>query len=146
MPGGLGFHPFFAKTRGARLAFDALRVSNRRAGEFPTESVAVPVALGFNDGPGVEDREGTDHCFEDWGGVAIVADGARSFRLESSKAARYLIVYVPAGGDYFCAEPVTHAVNAMNRQDPARAGLWRLAAGEERRATLTLRPAVTRRD
>lgn len=145
MPGGLGFHPFLPRTAGARLAFAAERVSSLPAGEFPGEAIPVPDALSFRDAPRIADREGTDHCFEDWSGEAVVADGTRTFRLSSSATARYAIVYVPAGGDYFCLEPVTHAVNAMNRRDAAASGLWRLAPGEARRASLSIAPAVTRR-
>ena len=44
---------------------------------------------------------------------------ARSVSLEGCEATRFLIVYIPAGADYFCLEPVTHAVNAMNLPDAA---------------------------
>ena len=34
--------------------------------------------------------------------------------------------------DYFCVEPVTHAVNAMNHADAVAGGLWTLAPGGPR--------------
>jgi aldose 1-epimerase len=49
-------------------------------------------------------------------------------------------VYVPAGEDYYCVEPVTHAVNAMNYADSESQGWWRLAPGESRRITMRITP------
>lgn len=147
MPCGLGFHPFLPKTEGARLAFNAARVFDGRAAEFPAATSPVGEALSFTSAPRIAAREGADHCYADWDGTAMITDDDRatSFRLEGCEATRYAIVYIPAGDDYFCVEPVTHAVNAMNHADPASSGLWRLVPGEVRGVTLTLRPLVTPR-
>jgi galactose mutarotase-like enzyme len=53
-----------------------------------------------------------------------------------------VIVYVPAGRDFFCVEPVTHAVNAMNLPDPADAGFWTLEPDTARRITMSLQCRV----
>ena len=96
--------------------------------------VAVPASLDFRDGPRVSDRQGTDHCFDGWQGRATVSGGGttRTLVLEGSEEARFLIVYIPEDADYFCIEPVTHAVNAMNLPDAAESGLWVLAPRETR--------------
>jgi aldose 1-epimerase len=142
MPGGLGFHPFLPRTRGARLAFEAACVASGTAEDFGTEPVAVPAALDFRDAPYVADREDTDHCFEGWHGFATVSGDRDScaFRLDGCAATRRLIVYIPSGADYFCVEPVTHSVNAVNRPDALLTGLWRLESGERRAITMTIRP------
>ena len=49
------------------------------------------------------------------------------------------MVYIPRGADYFCVEPVTHAVNAMNLPDAAAAGLWTLEPGATREISMTIR-------
>jgi galactose mutarotase-like enzyme len=48
-----------------------------------------------------------------------------------------VVVYVPGSG-YFCVEPVTHAVNAMNLADPAAAGLWILEPTGTREITTSI--------
>ena len=142
MPCGLGFHPFLPRGDGVRLAFRATQVGDRTAGALPTEHVAIGAALDFRDAPRVAEREGIDHCYEGWSGRADVSgdDATPGFSLEGSPATPYLIVYVPAGADYYCVEPVTHAVNAMNMADAAARGWWRLAPREERRITMRITP------
>ena len=128
MPCGLGFHPFFPRGARTRLAFEAARVFDAPAAAFPTGRHAADGLRDFRSGPCVADREGIDHCFEGWRGAAIVHDDppARAFRLEGCKQTRFVIVYIPAGADYFCVEPVTHAVNAVNHPANTDSGLWTL--------------------
>ena len=142
MPCGLGFHPFFPRGARTRLAFEAARVFDGPAAGFPTRSRATDGERDFCAGPCVADREGVDHCYQDWRGSAIVRFDApaRAFRLDGCQDTRFVIVYIPAGADYFCVEPVTHAVNAVNHPDDTNSGLWSLAAGETRQIALTLRP------
>jgi aldose 1-epimerase len=144
MPCGLGFHPYFARTAGTRLEFKAERAWEGGADSFPTARVAVTAPLCFGDGPLVVERQGTDHCFDGWTRRATIRDdhSRRTFVLESSEATPFVIVYVPADADYFCVEPVTHAVNAMNLADPAAAGWWTLAPGASRSIEMTIRCAT----
>ena len=116
MPCGLGFHPFLPRSGGVRLELEAERVWNGAADAFPTARVAVPAALDFRGGPLVSDREGTNHCFDGWKRRATVRYGqdSRTLVLDGCEATAYAIVYIPEDADYFCVEPVTHAVNAMN--------------------------------
>jgi aldose 1-epimerase len=147
MPCGLGFHPFLPRTEDARLSFQAAEVWDGGAGAFPTMRVAVPASLDFRDGPRVADRQGTDHCFDGWQGRATVSGSTmRELVLEGSEQAHILIVYIPEGADYFCIEPVTHAVNAMNLPDAAESGLWVLAPREAREISMTIRSATIKGD
>ena len=145
MPCGLGFHPFLPKADGARLQFEAAHVWDGNAGAFPRKRVAIPAALDFRDGPRVSDRQGTDHCFDGWQGRATMRfeAPARSLLLEGSEATRFLIVYIPENADYFCVEPVTHAVNAMNLPDAAESGLWMLEPRATREISMTIRCVAT---
>jgi aldose 1-epimerase len=142
MPCGLGFHPFLPRTRDARLALEASHVWNGSAASFPMERIAVTRALDFRDARRVADREGIDHCFDNWRGRATVQDAESryAFAVDGCEATRFVILYIPAGADYFCVEPVTHAVNAMSRPDDADSGLWRLEPGERRRIHMTITP------
>jgi len=146
MPCGLGFHPFLPRSGGARLELDAAQVWNGTAGAFPTARADVPAALDFQDGPPVSEREGTDHCFAGWKRRAMVRYGqdSRTIVLDGCEATAYAIVYIPKDADYFCVEPVTHAVNAMNHADAAADGLWTLAPGAARQIDMTIQVKGTR--
>ena len=122
MPCGLGFHPFLPAADGARLRMEAGRVWNAPADAFPRQHIAVPADLDFRDGPRVVERWGTNHCFDRWTGSADGELRARPAQLvlEGCEATQSIIVYIPEHADYFCVEPVTHAVNAVNLPDPQR--------------------------
>lgn len=140
MPCGLGFHPFFPARDGACLQLEAQRVWKGSVSDFPRERVEVPPHLRFTGGVPLSERIGTDHCFDGWRRLAILTfrEARHAIVLEGCEATGHVIVYVP-GGDYFCVEPVTHAVNAMNLVDSARAGLWTLEPGGSREITTSLR-------
>ena len=53
--------------------------------------------------------------YSDWDGRATLSarDGARIL-LTADKALRHLVLYRPAGRDFFCVEPVSHVSNAVH--------------------------------
>ena len=53
---------------------------------------------------------------------------ARGLRGDGTRS----IVYIPERADYFCVEPVTHAVNAMNLPGRRGSGLWTLDRARRR--------------
>jgi aldose 1-epimerase len=144
MPCGLGFHPFFPAADTPRLRLHARTVWDGAVQAFPRMRVPVPGDLDFSHGPRISERIGIDHCFEHCQGRASITYPESMLRivLESCADADRMIVYIPAGADYFCVEPVTHAVNAVNLPDPADAGLWVLEPGSARRITMSLQSAV----
>jgi aldose 1-epimerase len=144
MPCGLGFHPYFPAAGGPRLRLHARSVWDGGVHAFPRQRVAVPERLDFSNGPSITERTGIDHCFEHWQGRASVTypDSLLRVVLQSCPDADSVIVYVPSGGDFFCVEPVTHAVNAMNLSDPADAGFWTLEPDTARRITMSLQCVV----
>jgi len=107
--------------------------------------MAVPGQLEFSNGPRVQDREGTDHCFDGWQGRATVSyrDPSRMIVLAGCEATHSVIVYVPADADYFCVEPVTHTVDAFNLPEAAEGGLWVLEPHETRQITMSIGCKVT---
>jgi aldose 1-epimerase len=141
MPCGLGFHPFLPRDGDPSLELAAARVWNGTADSFPTARMDVPAALDFRAGPRVSEREGTDHCFDGWSRRATVRYGqpSRTLVLAGCEATAYALVYIPEGADYFCVEPVTQAVNAMNHADAAADGLWTLEPGATREIRMTIR-------
>jgi aldose 1-epimerase len=74
-----------------------------------------------------------DHCFDaEAAGATLHWPGhGRTLRLTGDGVLRFLIVYTPAGADFFCVEPVSHAPDALNSPLPeARTGLRMLAPDE----------------
>jgi aldose 1-epimerase len=144
MPCGLGFHPFLPRHGDTRLAFEAAHVGTARAGEFAAGRIAVPAALDFRNGPRLTEREGVDHCFEGWARRALASGGPHfgALAVEGCAETPCVIVYVPTGENYYCIEPVTHAVNAMNLPDAEARGWWTLGRGGRREISMR----ITRRD
>jgi aldose 1-epimerase len=139
MPCGLGFHPFFPASDGARLLLEATRVWDGNVRDFPRERAPVPQHLSFATGVPTSERVGTDHCFDGWQRRAVVSfeQSDHAIVVEGCEATPYVVIYIP-GSDYFCVEPVTHAVNAMNLADPAAAGLWTLEPEGTREITTSI--------
>jgi len=83
-----------------------------------------------------------DNCFAGWDGTADItwASGGPALRIEADAPLRHLIVYTPPGQDFFCAEPVSHMNDAINRMATAPDhAMDVLAPGETLRAAVTFR-------
>lgn len=128
-PVGLGIHPYFPKVSDAALRFDA-------SGAWRNGPNALPVGHGA---PEPEWRHETprpvamsrlDNCFTGWTGPVDVIAGPASMRIEASGAFGNLQVFTPSWADFFCAEPVTHIPDAINRPElPAGQAMQTLAPG-----------------
>jgi len=136
MPGGLGLHPFFEARSRARLATALPFVWESGAGGVPVGLASTPEKWRFDAGRPMKNVE-VDHCFSGSGGRFAIAWEDRPFTLRiEAEGAPHAIVYAPPGEDFFCAEPVSHAPDAVNRAEPPEVtGLVSLAPGE----TMTLR-------
>lgn len=129
MPAGLGFHPYFPRTKSTVLTFNAKTVwmPKQETNLFPQINKPIPLNWDFSKGrtPGTET---IDHCFSGWEGHANI-DGR--IHITSDKVLRHAVLYTPKGEDYFCFEPVTHINNAVNALGPpSRTGLRIIEAGE----------------
>lgn len=143
MPAGLGFHPYFPRHGGARLtaAVDEVWLVDDEV--MPTRRAALPDRWALPDGVDVDGLD-CDNLFEGWTGTACVrwpADGADVI-LTASEALRRLVVYAPAGEDFFCAEPVSHITDAFNLASGGRAdtGMQVLRPGESLAGWMRLTP------
>ncbi|MBS0294400.1 MAG: aldose 1-epimerase [Proteobacteria bacterium] len=129
-PVGLGWHPYFPRREHSRLQMvvDARWESDAR--QLPTHLVpqsalnAAVATLAY------------DHCFAGWSGEAVVSD--ECFELHLGSTLRYAVVFTPAGRDYFCVEPVSHANDAIHFDDPTAHGLQVLRPGATTEAAMTL--------
>ncbi len=127
MPAGLGLHPYFPRRAGVRLRA-------RVDGVFlhPDHSpTPPPERWDWRSGPNVDAF--VDNQFCGWDGLAqVIWHGeSLSVAMTTEPAATRLVVYAPTGEDYFCVEPVSHQLNAVNRSPGgAQHGMFLLASGE----------------
>lgn len=131
MPAGLGLHPYFPKTPGTTLQAAVAGLWEIDAETIPTRRVAVPPEYQFAATRPL-DAARLDHCFDGYGGFMEIVWPQRPMKLQiqSSPSLKYLVVYTPQGKDFFCAEPVSHMPDAINRWETHETGLVVLAPGE----------------
>ena len=113
-PAGLGFHPYFVRHADSRLT---TRVSTAWTADDTQLPVAAVAADHFGDwaaGDSLARPSLVDNAYEGWSGRASISGGGLSIRLEAS-GTEGLHLYVPPDERFFCAEPVTHLPDAINR-------------------------------
>jgi aldose 1-epimerase len=142
LPFGIGLHPYFTRELGARLRFAALERSQSDARHLPLRFVAASTSPDFNAGAGLDDLQGLDANFSNWGPrhVALERPGAGlSIAVTGSGAFTNLHVYVGPDRDHVCIEPVSHVPDVHNRRDLARYGdVARLQPGEALTGTMRI--------
>ncbi len=109
-PVGLGWHPYFVKTPGAQLQFEARSMWEMASDKLPS---------GERDHAGLHQAVDTldvDNCFSGWSGTATLQDAKRRCTIESD--VEHLVVFTNAEKDFIAIEPVSHANNAMNAANP----------------------------
>lgn len=110
MPCGVGLHPYFIRIPESRIAGNATaRWRNDETG-LAVEEVADDRFSTGTPCP-VDKLDGTDHFFRSDGGEVTVND---IVRLRGDPVTGFH-VYVPAGKDVFCVEPVSHTPNSFGR-------------------------------
>lgn len=143
MPLGFGFHPYFPRGRCARLraGVDAMWAIDRDV--LPTELVALRPDADPNTGLDI-DRVELDNVFTGWRHRAEIVwpETATALAIEADPPLDFLVVYVPRGRDFFCAEPVSNATDAFNLAEAGRGdtGMIALAPGATQRAHMRLVP------
>jgi aldose 1-epimerase len=113
MPAMLGLHPYFPESPTARVAANVPRIWSTDARKLPILECLTPPGWGFTPARSIADRP-LDHCFVGWDGEATLYWPNRTVTIRASDC-RNLHVYAPQEHDYFCLEPMTDAVGALNR-------------------------------
>ena len=116
MPVGLGLHPYFPQTEGTRLTLPVATAWP------PTEADKFPVAGGQPVPEALDRRDegpvplGLDQGFGGWEKTARIAwpELGLALTMTGDGPLDHVIVYTPTHRDYFCVEPVTHAIDAAN--------------------------------
>lgn len=140
-PAGLGLHPYFPRTAEASLRFAASGVWINGADSLPSRHEPVPPRWSHTQARRIGSAD-LDNLFTGWDGHASISLAPSPLRVEveAGDAFRRLVVYTPAGRDYFCVEPVSHMTDAINRLDQGLdTGLRILAPGEVMQAAIRLR-------
>jgi aldose 1-epimerase len=116
MPAGFGLHPYFRRSKATQLTYCASSVWLNGADRLPSDSIAVPPEWSFAKGRSPA-AVALDHCFAGWDGVARIVwpEDRLGLSIEASPAFSHLVVYTPAGRDFFCVEPVSHMNDGMSR-------------------------------
>ncbi len=143
MPAGLGLHPHFPLTQDVRLK------AKVKAGHVGDETL-LPIARREDHAAiaplsaGESLPRGLDICFGGWEGSAEIRwpGEGRGLRMTASSALGHLVIYSPPGEDFFCVEPVSHCVNAVNLEgsDWGATGLVHLAPCEEFSVSAVFQP------
>ena len=109
--------------------------------KLPTRPAPLPAEWDFSRAPALEGLA-LDHCFGGWDGRAQIhwPETGITLRLEAEPLFGHLVIYVPAGQDIFCVEPVSHVNDGFNLADRGvpDTGVRILAPGETLRGAAGL--------
>lgn len=130
-PMGLGWHPYFPRTAGARIDMAVTRRWDSEPTGLPT--AATPIA-GLH---GTVGDMAWDHCFDGWDGQALI-DMGDGLRLRLASDLNRAVVFTPPGRDIFCIEPVSHVNDALHAADALSRGLRILSPGDSTAAHMSL--------
>ncbi len=142
LPYGGGFHPWFPRTPDARLGFVAAGVWTETSDHLPDRYLAGDPDWDFEDAPPLPDRW-LNNAITGWSGQARIEWPSRSLAatVTADQPLRTLILYSPSkSADFISIEPVSHSVDAHNRNGPGVAPPQRLAPGERLTLTATIAP------
>lgn len=147
LPFGLGFHPWFRRSPETELLAGATGVWQETPQHLPlgTAPVPLPAKWDFNR-PGPLPEGFINNAFVGWDGHAVIRwrDTGLQLRIAASPQLSTYILYSPGSeADFFCFEPVSHPVDAVNLPGPPEAhGLVVLAPGQSMAASVTLAVAM----
>jgi aldose 1-epimerase len=139
-PAGLGWHPYFVKRAGSRIAFGATGRWEMSGEKLPTHRQP---ATGLATDCATLD---VDHCFDGWDGSVRLWDERLSLHISSSLSR--LVVFTNPTRDFVAIEPVSHVNNAANLLQAGIApaedlGLEVLAPGASLSARMSIQVART---
>jgi len=145
MPAGLGFHPYFSRTAGCRLAAQVDAMWQTDAEVMPTTLVPADSRLAAPGGMAIAEAA-FDNAFTGWRRKATILwpETGATLSLDADPPLDFLVLYTPAGEPYFCAEPVSHCTDAFNLAAQGRGdtGMLVLEPGARTSASVRLRPTL----
>jgi aldose 1-epimerase len=127
MPFGLGWHPWLPRHPDATLRFGATHFWLEGPDHLATDRISIPPELDFSDARPLPTRW-RNNCYSGWDGRAEVRFPSLGvgIRFEADPALCHLVLYCDPSQAFFCIEPQTHAIGALNRLDPTGSGATEL--------------------
>jgi aldose 1-epimerase len=142
MPYGFGLHPYFPRTAECRLMAAVSGFWQTDDEVMPVRHTLPPADLDPAKGVPIADRV-MDNALTGWQRRAVIDWPERATRLimTATSPLGVLVVYIPPGENFFCAEPVSNITDAFNlSRERGDTGMLVVAPGESVEATITLRP------
>jgi aldose 1-epimerase len=144
-PVGLGWHPFFPKTKSSTISFDAAQRWEMGDNQLPTHA---------RDSKGLVTNcheFSIDHCFSQVEGLVLLEDSERRISLKSDL--QHLVVFTRPDLASIAIEPVSHVSDALNlsqvadqpRQKLESLGMRVLQPGQSTRASFEISIELKRR-
>ena len=138
MPAGLGWHPYFRRQNAAlKLSTTHEWCPDEDTGD--NQPVTVTTDKDLSAGRAVETLK-LDTAFSVSEPIIETTWPTHRVTMVSDPVFSHATIYVPPGADYFCAEPITHAPNAVNSNLPdSITGRRWLEPGESLSGTIRLK-------
>ena len=146
MPVGFGLHPYFVRAPRVTVRADVGRMWHADAGLMPVSLVPPPPQL-LLDAAGLNpDATTLDNNFVGFGGQAVIEwpEWNARLRIDADPVYACVVVYTPAGRDFFCVEPATNCIDGFNLADAGRTdtGIIVLGPGDTAAGDVTFTPEV----
>lgn len=140
LPFGFGFHPWFPRNKDTRLEFQATGVWLEDDQYLPTKRISLVDTCIWNfDKQRSLPEQWINNAYTDWAREALITQGDEfvSTRITASNNLNCVIVHsVDADCEFLCVEPVSHAVDAINK--PGALGMTVLEPGETAKCWIKL--------
>ncbi len=148
MPVGFGLHPYYLRTPNVRLYAEVGRMWRADENAMPSELVSPPPQLAPSASGLSPDASVLDNNFLGFGGTYRIEwpEWDAGLLVEADPIYSCLVIYTPEEQRFFCAEPATNCIDAVNLAADGRTdtGLISLAAGDTAVGTVQFTPTVSR--
>ena len=144
MPCGLGWHPFFPKDDDTILRFKTKNVWAHESAPPRERPMKTPPEWQFDKGLKISELE-LDTCFGGFDGKAELIWPSRNRKIDITAYSDFghIVIWSPAGENFFCTEPVTNATDAFNLASRGVAGTGIKTLDPEESLTETMTLAVS---
>ena len=144
MPCGLGWHPFFPKDDDTIVRFKTKTVWAHESAPPRERAMKTPPEWQFEKGLKISDLE-LDTCFGGFDGKAELIWPSRNRKINITAYSDFghVVIWSPAGQNFFCVEPVTNATDAFNLASRGVAGTGIKTLDPEESLTETMTLAVS---